>query len=211
MQIIRAAALIVFSRVRPSTATATYVVDIPYGRILRMSPTGEFGRPIRRMAQWTCDTPGWPRLHRRLSPRHHGVRSEDRPSPNGIALDPADNVLFVAMTRSNCMWHCPLKRGGGIAKVGVFAQLPGIHGPDGLAMDEAGNLSAAHARPGIVWLFSPIGEPLYRVQLTGKTARMTNMAYGSPQRKTLFITESYSGAILSANMPVAGKRLYSHL
>jgi sugar lactone lactonase YvrE len=145
-----------------------YVVDIPYGRILRMSPTGEFGRPIRRMAQWTCDTPGWPRLHRRLSPRHHGVRSEDGPSPNGIALDPADNVLFVAMTRSNCMWHCPLKRGGGIAKVGVFAQLPGIHGPDGLAMDEAGNLSAAHARPGIVWSFSPIGEPLYRVQLTGK-------------------------------------------
>jgi gluconolactonase len=40
---------------------------------------------------------------------------------------------------------------------------------------------------------------------------MTNMAYGSPQRKTLFITESYSGAILIANMPVAGKRLYSHL
>ena len=36
----------------------------------------------------------------------------------------------------------------------VFAVLPGIHGPDGLAMDEAGNLSAAHARPGIVWLFS---------------------------------------------------------
>jgi gluconolactonase len=78
-------------------------------------------------------------------------------------------------------------------------------------MDEAGNLSAAHVRPGIVWLFSPIGEPLYRVQLTGETVRMTNMAYGGPQRKTLFITESYSGTILAANMPVAGKQLYSHL
>lgn len=41
------------------------------------------------------------------------------PSPNGLVLDPDDKVLFVAMTRSNCMWHCPLKSGGGVAKVGV--------------------------------------------------------------------------------------------
>ncbi|MDB5921300.1 MAG: putative Gluconolactonase [Betaproteobacteria bacterium] len=78
-------------------------------------------------------------------------------------------------------------------------------------MDEAGNLSAAHARPGIIWLFSPIGEPLYRVQLPGKTARMTNMAYGGEGRDTLFITESYSGLILAAKMPEPGKVLYSHL
>ena len=133
------------------------------------------------------------------------------PSPNGIVLDPHDHLLFVAMTRANCMWHCPLKPGGGVSKVGVFAQLPGIHGPDGLAMDEGGNLAAAHARPGIIWLFSPIGEPLCRVQLPGKTARMTNMAYGGADRRTLFITESYSGSILAARMPVAGKTLFSHL
>jgi gluconolactonase len=133
------------------------------------------------------------------------------PSPNGLVLDPDDKVLFVAMTRSNCMWHCPLKSGGGVAKVGVFAQLPGIHGPDGLAMDEAGNLSAAHARPGFIWLFSPIGEPLYRIQLRGKTARVTNMAYGGKGRNTMFITESYGGLILTAKMPVPGKVLYSHL
>jgi gluconolactonase len=78
-------------------------------------------------------------------------------------------------------------------------------------MDEAGNLAVAHARPGIIWLFSPIGEPLYRVELPGKTARMTNMAYGGADGKTLFITESYSGAILAARMPTAGKILYSHL
>lgn len=136
---------------------------------------------------------------------------DNGPSPNGIVLDPQDKVLFVAMTRANCMWHCPLKPGGGVSKVGVFAQLPGIHGPDGLAMDEAGNLSAAHARPGIIWVFSPVGEPLYRVQSTVKGNRMTNMAYGGPDRKTLYITDSYSGAILVARMPVAGKVLYSHL
>ena len=136
---------------------------------------------------------------------------DNGPSPNGIVLDPADKVLFVAMTRANCMWHCPLKPGGGVSKAGVFAQLPGIHGPDGLAMDEAGNLSAAHARPGIIWLLSPVGEPLYRIETAAKNARMTNMAYGGAGRRTLYITDSYNGTILTAQMPAAGKPLFSHL
>lgn len=39
---------------------------------------------------------------------------------------------------------------------------------------------------------------------------MTNMAYGGADGRTLFITESYSGSILAARMPVRGKTLYSH-
>lgn len=44
-------------------------------------------------------------------------------------------------------------------------------------MDEAGNLSAAHARPGIIWLFSPVGEPLYRVQ-SAERALLTAVSKG---------------------------------
>lgn len=250
-----------------------YMVDIPYGRILRMSPSGEF--------DVAAEYDGWPNgiaIHRdgsiyitdyrrgilRCDPKtgrvedflthnqsegfkgvndltfarngdlyftdqgqtgihdptgrvyRHGADGRldclitNGPSPNGIVLDPQDKVMYVAMTRANCMWHCPLK-GGGISKAGVFAVLPGIHGPDGLAMDEAGNLSAAHARPGIVWLFSPLGEPLCRVQSRHQGNRMTNMAYGGADRKTLYVVDSYRGEILTAPMPVAGKVLYSHL
>jgi hypothetical protein len=32
------------------------------------------------------------------------------------------------------MWHLPLREGVP-SKGGVFASLPGMHGPDGLAMD----------------------------------------------------------------------------
>ena len=251
-----------------------YMVDIPFGRILRMSPRGDF--------DVAAEYDGWPNglaIHKDgriyIADYRHGIMTLDPgsgkvtplltscfsesfkgvndltfarngdlyftdqgqtgihdptgrvyrytadgrlerlidngPSPNGIVLDPADKVLFVAMTRANCMWHCPLKPGGGVSKAGVFAQLPGIHGPDGLAMDEAGNLSAAHARPGIIWLLSPVGAPLYRVETAEKNARMTNMAYGGADRRTLYITDSYNGAILTARMPVAGKVLYSHL
>jgi gluconolactonase len=250
-----------------------YMVDIPYGRILRMSPQGEFdvaaeydgwpnGLAIHqdgsifitdyRRGILRCD-PSTGRVEDYLthnqSESFKGVNDltfarngdlyftdqgqtgihdptgrvyrysrdgrldcliSNGPSPNGIVLDPQDKVLFVAMTRANCMWHCPLK-GGAVNKAGVFAVLPGIHGPDGLAMDEAGNLSAAHARPGIIWLFGPMGEPLARVQSRNQGARMTNMAYGGADRKTLYICDSYRGEILAANMPVAGKILFSHL
>lgn len=135
---------------------------------------------------------------------------DNGPSPNGLALDPEEKVLYVAMTRSNCMWHLPLKDGG-VSKAGVFGYLPGIHGPDGLAVDEAGNLAVCHARVGIVWLLSPLGEPLYRIQAGDGVSRLTNAAYGGAGRKTLYICDSYGGRILTAQLPVAGVQLFSHL
>ena len=135
---------------------------------------------------------------------------DNGPSPNGIALDPDEKVLYVAMTRANCMWHLPLKDGA-VSKGGVFGYLPGIHGPDGLATDEAGNLAVCHARVGIVWLLSPLGEPLFRIQASDGVSRLTNAAYGKGDRKTLFICDSYNSRILAAELPVAGSTLFSHL
>ena len=37
---------------------------------------------------------------------------------------------------------------------------------------------------------------------------MTNIAFGGPERKTLYITDSMNGRIMRAEMPVAGKVLY---
>jgi len=38
----------------------------------------------------------------------------------------------------------------------------------------------------------------------------TNIAYGGPGNKTLFITETHTGSILSACLPTAGRRMFSH-
>ena len=40
--------------------------------------------------------------------------------------------------------------------------------------------------------------------------RTTNVAYGPPNRKTLYITEAEQGAILRVELPVAGQLLYGH-
>lgn len=132
------------------------------------------------------------------------------PSPNGLVLSLDEQTLFVAVTRANAVWRVPLMRDGSVAKVGTFIQLSGGNGPDGLALDQAGNLVVAHAGLGSVWVFSPVGEPLYRVRSCRGTLT-TNVAYGGPDYRTLYITEAASGSILSARLPVPGRPLFSHL
>jgi gluconolactonase len=131
------------------------------------------------------------------------------PSPNGIALDPTETMLYVAVTRANAVWRAPLMADGTVAKVGNFIQLSGGGGPDGLAVDSAGNLAIAHIGLGVVWLFSQRGEPMARIQST-VGQHTTNVAFGGPDGRTLHITESESGSLLQADMPVPGMRLFSH-
>ena len=132
------------------------------------------------------------------------------PSPNGLVMDLKETALFVAATRGNAIWRLPNPQEGSPTKVGVFVQLSGgPGGPDGLALDEDGNLAVAHVGLGSVWLFDRYGQPLYRVQ-SCRGRLTTNIAYGGPERKTMFITELETGAILRAAMPVAGKAMFSH-
>jgi gluconolactonase len=123
------------------------------------------------------------------------------PSPNGLVLNQAENAVYVNVTRGNCVWRVPLLPDGTPYKVGVFMQLSGgLGGPDGLAIDSAGNLAVAHIGLGTVWLFSHLGEPL----------ATTNLAYGGPDNKTLYITESDSGSVLCVQLEVPGQTMFSH-
>jgi gluconolactonase len=92
----------------------------------------------------------------------------------------------------------------------VFIQLSGgLGGPDGLAIDQAGNLAVAHIGLGTVWLFSHLGEPLARIRSCEGLAT-TNLAYGGAGNKVLYITESESGCVLTVPLEVAGQPMFSH-
>lgn len=125
------------------------------------------------------------------------------PSPNGLALSQDERTLFLNVTRANAVWRLPLDDDGRASKVGTFIALSGGSGPDGLALDSAGNLAIAHPGLGTVWLFDPHGEPLARIKsCTGR--RTTNIAFGGPDLKTLYITESETATVLIARMPYSG-------
>jgi gluconolactonase len=128
------------------------------------------------------------------------------PSPNGLVMNPAENCVFLAVTRANAIWRVPLMADGSTTKVGTFIQMSGGAGPDGLALDSAGNLAVAHAGKGVVWIFDPTGEPLYRVE-SCEGLMTTNLAFGGPKGDEVFVTESGSGTILRAVCPVAGVRI----
>lgn len=136
------------------------------------------------------------------------VLLDNVPSPNGIALDPSEEILYVAATRANAIWRAPLLKDGTTAKVGTFIQMSGGSGPDGIATDENGNLAVAHVGLGVVWLFSRRGEPLFRID-SCKGAHTTNVAYGGADRRSLFITELDFAAILRAELPTPGLKLFS--
>lgn len=134
------------------------------------------------------------------------VLMEGIPGPNGIVLDPSEKYLFVAVTYGPAVWRGRIRSDGAVDKVGIFQTLPGGYsGTDGLAMDVNGGLAACHNRLGTVWLFDPDGEPIYRVRAPHSAGRkITNVAYGGPDNKTLFMTEVESGSILIAEAPTAG-------
>jgi gluconolactonase len=251
-----------------------YVVDIPYGRILRVSPSGEWSV--------VSEYDGWPnglKIHRdgtifiadhrrgilRLDPatgavmpilehvRREGFKGtndlifasngdlyftdqgqtglqdasgrvfrlrtdgqvdcllQNVPSPNGLVLSVDEKLLFVAVTRANQIWRLPLHADGTTSKVAAFITLSGgLAGPDGLAIDESGGLAVAHCGLGSVWLFDRLGEPLYRIR-SREGLSTTNLAFGGTDGKTLYITESDSGTILTARLKVAGQTMYSHM
>jgi gluconolactonase len=134
---------------------------------------------------------------------------EHIPSPNGLVLTPNEEILYLAVTRGNAVWRVPLFPDGSTGRVGIFIQMSGGTGPDGMAMDEAGSLAVCHVGLGSMWLFSKFGRPLAEIRSpTGIST--TNVAYGGPDRKTVYITESETGTILSATLEVAGKLMYSH-
>lgn len=249
-----------------------YVVDIPFGRIFRISPAGEWalaaeydgepnGLKIQRDGRiFVADyrngllrlDPGsgrvLPVLPRRNSERFKGLNDltfasngdlyftdqgqtglhdptgrvyrlspdgrldcliANVPSPNGLVLNLAENVLYVAVTRGNSIWRMPLMRDGSVSKVGLFFQFFGSSGPDGLALDQEDNLVVAHASLGSAFLLSRRGEPLYRIR-SCRGATVTNAAFGGTDRRELYLTESETGTILVARMPVPGRPMYSH-
>lgn len=132
------------------------------------------------------------------------------PSPNGLVMNLSESMVYLAVTRGNCVWRVPLSPDGGVAKVGVYVQLSGgWGGPDGLALDVDGRLFIAHVGMGAVWVVDAMGEPVYRIR-TCAEAHTTNVAFGGADGRTLYITESGSGSILAARLDRPGRPMFSH-
>ena len=131
------------------------------------------------------------------------------PSPNGLVWSLDNKTLYVAVTRANAIWRVPIMLDGQPSKVGNFIQMSGGTGPDGISITADGGMVVAHVGLGAVWVFDKLGQPIYRVN-SPLGIHVTNIAFGGPENKDLYITDSDTSTILKATLPVAGATLFSH-
>ncbi len=134
------------------------------------------------------------------------------PSPNGITTNSTDKQLYVAATRSQQIWRLPIMHDGQISKTGVAVQLSGgVGGPDGIEMDAENGLLVCHLGVGI-WRFNANMLPTHLVYSDDpRHHHLANLAFGGQDYKTIYITDSLSGDVLNAEMPVAGKKIFGLL
>lgn len=122
------------------------------------------------------------------------------PSPNGLVLDVNEHMLFLAVTRANAVWRLPLSPSGRVNKAGLFIQFSGGRaGPDGLALTAANGVVVCQTGMGLVWVHDALGRPIAVVR-SPRGLGTTNCAFGGPEGRTLYITESDSGSILKADL-----------
>ncbi|HEU0204321.1 MAG TPA: SMP-30/gluconolactonase/LRE family protein [Burkholderiaceae bacterium] len=143
------------------------------------------------------------RVYRLRTDGRLDVLLDNVPSPNGVALSPDEKVLYVAVTRGNCVWRAPLMPDGSVSKVGQFFTSYGPSGPDGLAVDMQGRLIVANPGLGCAWVLNHRAEPVLVLQSTAGSS-LTNIAFGGADRKTLYCTESTSGSVLRFQLDVGG-------
>ena len=75
-----------------------------------------------------------------------------------------------------------------------------------MAFDEAGNLYVAHYGGGRVAIFGPIGDLVDEIPVPG--AKVTNVAFGGADRRTLVITDVETASIYQTRVDTPGLRLF---
>ncbi|MEM7576274.1 MAG: SMP-30/gluconolactonase/LRE family protein [Planctomycetota bacterium] len=120
------------------------------------------------------------------SPAQHVAKPiiEDLIRPNGIGLSPDNRTLYVADNGAKKLYAYPLDEHGQRDGDGVlFHDVTDLGGPDGMTVDDAGNVYQAIFNGGVV-VISPEGERLDYVETGPRTTNAVLTADGS----TLYVT-----------------------
>jgi gluconolactonase len=134
-------------------------------------------------------------------------------TPNGVALSPDGNTLYVAETETSRLWAFDIVGEGMVAKEPwpspnggrLVHGLPGYQRFDSMAVEANGNICVATLVRGGISVFSPSGELLEFHE--APEGYCTNICFGGPDMKTAYVTLSGSGRLIAVDWPRPGLML----
>ncbi|MCA1643965.1 MAG: SMP-30/gluconolactonase/LRE family protein [Chloroflexi bacterium] len=205
-----------------------YVADSGLGAILRVEPDGTWSRVADGFAgpnDLTFDRAGRlyftdPHGSSEHSPVGRVLRIdldgsvqtllEGMAYPNGLAFDDAGTALYVAHMRAGRVDRFSVDADGRPGRGEVFAEVSPQNqkgGCDGMAFDVEGRLYVALFRFSLVRVLAPDGTRERDISIAGD--RPTNVAFGGPARRTLFITEVETSSVYTLAVPAPGLPLFA--
>lgn len=138
--------------------------------------------------------------------------------PNGIVLSADGSRLFLAESQKNRVLAFRVTAPGKVGLPQVFADLPAKNAargqidnqPDGMCLDDQGNLYIAHYGMQQVQVLNPDGKLLR--QFDGGNVTTSNVAFGGPGRNQLFVTgglgpEGGRGGLFRLDLGVTGLKV----
>jgi gluconolactonase len=137
-------------------------------------------------------------------------------TPNGIALSPDGTTLYYAETEGARVWAFDVAAPGRLRKDGwpsphggrLVIAAPGGHYQrfDSMAVDALGNLYVATLLHGGLTIVSPDGRIGRHLPLPDRYT--TNLCFGGPELRTLYVTLSGSGRLVAIDdWAIPGLRL----
>ena len=121
---------------------------------------------------------------------------------NGIEVSPDNKRLYVNESVQRNVWVYRIKGNGKLRNKKLLIEFAD-HGMDGMRCDSQGNLYIARYGKGVVAIVSPEGKLIREVKLIGE--KPTNIAFGGPDGKTVYVTMQDKGNVEYFRTDTAGE------
>ncbi len=125
--------------------------------------------------------------------------------PNGMALSADGKYLYVVMSNIPGVLRVPVHDDATVGPPEPVVTLP-KQVPDGVALDVEGNLYISCYTPDVIYRLTPDGviDVLAEDWESVTFATPTNIAFGGPDLKTLFVASLSRWHLTKGPMPIAG-------
>lgn len=125
--------------------------------------------------------------------------------PNGIAITPEGDRLVVGETGTGDILVADLIAPGHVGDWSVYARLGEQSFPDGMCFDARGRLIVAGTGSGRLFVVGALGDVEREIPMDDRD--LTNVCFGGPGFRTLFVTQAETGRVVSIAWDCPGSPL----